>query len=117
MLVENSQNWILAATSNQNRQKQVQVQEILPNPVDIYETLIPQGVGIIAFFWVSLLMLASKKLKSVSDNQLDLCTKHRCHKCQYFVKNHFFNCAVQPSLVLTEKANNCSDYCPKSKKM
>jgi hypothetical protein len=119
MFVEKSQNWILAATSNQNRQKEVQVQERLPNQVDIYETLITQGGGIIAFlfFWVSLLILASKKLKSVSDNQLDLCTKHRCHKCQYFVKNHFLNCAVQPSLVLTEEANNCSDYYPKSKKM
>ena len=98
MLVENSQNWILAATSNQNRQKQVQVQEILPNPVDIYETLIPQGVGIIAFFWVSLLMLASKKLKSVSDNQLDLCTQHPCHKCKFFVKIIFL--IVQYNLLL-----------------
>lgn len=98
MLVENSQNWILAATSNQNRQKQVQVQEILPNPVDIYETLIPQGVGIIAFFWVSLLMLASKKLKSVSDNQLDLCTQHPCYKCKFFVKIIFL--IVQYNLLL-----------------
>ncbi|BDA68590.1 hypothetical protein RIVM261_019730 [Rivularia sp. IAM M-261] len=49
MFVENSQNWILAANSNQNRQQEVQVQERLPNQVDIYETLITQGGGIIAF--------------------------------------------------------------------
>lgn len=121
-LTLNHQNQMLAITSNQRTQREVQVQESVTNQAEIYETIITQGGGILAFlfFWAGFLIWTSKKLKSVSDEQLDLCTKslpnHRCTQCQYFAKNHFLNCAVQPSLVLTDEANNCSDYCPKNQK-
>lgn len=121
-LTLNHPNQMLVTTSNQKTQRQVQVQESVTNQAEIYETIITQGGGIIAFifFWAGFLIWASKRLKSVSDEQLDLCTKslpnHRCTQCQYFAKNHFLNCAVQPSLVLTDEANNCSDYCPKNQK-
>ena len=117
-----NQNQVLAITSNQRTQREVQVQERVSNQAGITETIITQGGGILAFlfFWAGFLIWASKRLKSISDEQLDLCTKslpnHRCTQCQYFVKNHFLNCAVQPSLVLTDEADNCSDYCPKNQK-
>jgi len=37
-----------------------------------------------------------------------------CRKCQFFDENHYLNCAVRPSIVLTKQALNCSDYLPKS---
>jgi len=33
-----------------------------------------------------------------------------CRKCQFFDDNNYLNCAVHPSVVLTNKAANCSDY-------
>ncbi|BAZ09084.1 hypothetical protein NIES4071_08900 [Calothrix sp. NIES-4071] len=122
VLTLNHQNKISAVTSNQAMRQEVKFQERLPNKAEITETLITQGGGIIAFifFLGSLLLLASNKLKGVSDEQLDLRTSslsnHRCTQCRYFAKNHFINCAVQPSLVLTDEAKNCSDYCPKNQK-
>ncbi|MBW4604875.1 MAG: hypothetical protein KME29_36310 [Calothrix sp. FI2-JRJ7] len=115
-------NQMFAVTFYQRKQTEVQVQKTVSNQAEITETIITQAGGILAFlfFWAGFLIWASKRLKNVSDEQLDLCTKslpnHRCTQCQYFAKNHFFNCAVQPSLVLTDEANNCSDYCPKNQK-
>ncbi|MDF5717037.1 MAG: hypothetical protein PUP93_25005 [Rhizonema sp. NSF051] len=37
-----------------------------------------------------------------------------CCNCQFFQENHYLNCAVQPSVVLTKQALNCSDYLPNS---
>ncbi len=33
-----------------------------------------------------------------------------CRKCQFFDENNYLNCAVHPSIVLTNQAVNCSDY-------
>ncbi|MDF5724233.1 MAG: hypothetical protein PUP91_27965 [Rhizonema sp. PD37] len=33
-----------------------------------------------------------------------------CKNCRYFKDNHYLNCAVHPSIVLTEQALNCPDY-------
>lgn len=35
-----------------------------------------------------------------------------CKNCQFFQDNHYLNCAVHPSIVLTKQALNCSDYFP-----
>ena len=34
----------------------------------------------------------------------------RCWNCRYFQDNHYLNCAVQPSIVLTKHALNCPDF-------
>lgn len=36
-----------------------------------------------------------------------------CRNCRFFSGNAYLKCAVNPSSVLTNEANNCSDYCPK----
>ena len=33
-----------------------------------------------------------------------------CRTCRFFANNHYLKCAVQPSIVLTKQALNCSDY-------
>lgn len=120
-LILNRQNQTLIVTLNYNVQ-QVQTQEQLTNKVNIFETLITQGGGIIAFifFWAFFLFLAYKKIKDSPDEQFELPTNsslnHHCIQCRYYSKNKLLNCAVQPSTVLTEEAKNCLDYYPKNKK-
>jgi hypothetical protein len=35
-----------------------------------------------------------------------------CRNCRFFTNNHYLYCTVHPSIVLTEQALDCSDYCP-----
>ncbi|MEH2131729.1 MAG: hypothetical protein V7K86_14075 [Nostoc sp.] len=34
-----------------------------------------------------------------------------CRSCRFFTNNHYLYCTVHPSIVLTEQALDCSDYC------
>jgi hypothetical protein len=34
-----------------------------------------------------------------------------CRNCRFFTNNHYLYCTVHPSIVLTEQALDCSDYC------
>jgi hypothetical protein len=36
-----------------------------------------------------------------------------CRNCRFFTDNHHLYCTVQPSIVLTKQALDCSDYHPK----
>lgn len=48
---------------------------------------------------------------------LDRLHKFPCKNCQFFSKNLYLKCAVQPCIALTEKSNNCSDYLPQKHKV
>ncbi|BBD65779.1 hypothetical protein NIES4072_05420 [Nostoc commune NIES-4072] len=39
--------------------------------------------------------------------------QHPCKNCQFFHKNSYLKCAVNPDTALTKEALNCSDYSPK----
>ncbi|QLE48187.1 hypothetical protein FD724_08665 [Nostoc sp. C057] len=39
--------------------------------------------------------------------------QHPCKNCQFFHKNSYLKCAVNPAIALTKEALNCSDYSPK----
>lgn len=39
-----------------------------------------------------------------------------CKNCSFYSNNHYLKCAVNPSIVLTEEAMNCSEYSPSNKK-
>lgn len=41
--------------------------------------------------------------------------KSRCRKCQFFDDNNHLSCALHPSIALTNKAANCSDYSESTK--
>lgn len=38
-----------------------------------------------------------------------------CQNCQFFHDNYYFKCAVNPLIVMTQSAIECSDYCPSEK--
>ncbi|HHP7232131.1 MAG TPA: hypothetical protein ACFCUY_14885 [Xenococcaceae cyanobacterium] len=41
-------------------------------------------------------------------------SKIACRNCHFFDNNHYLKCAVHPDKVLTQKAQDCSDYQEKS---
>lgn len=43
----------------------------------------------------------------------DVFHKIPCRSCRYFAYNPYLNCAIHPSLVLTNQAIDCPDYCAK----
>jgi hypothetical protein len=103
-------------------QNEVQLEEVEPNEVIISDILLTQGGGIIAFifFFAGLLLIAFKRNKVPQEDSITFSTTSHhnlpCSNCQYFSNNHYLKCAIQPSLVMTTEATNCSDYCPKSPK-
>lgn len=38
-----------------------------------------------------------------------------CRNCRFFQNNPYLRCAVNPATALTDKASDCSDYCPQNK--
>lgn len=113
---------IAEITLGRATQNEVQLEEAKPNEVIISDILVTQGGGIIAFIFFStgLLLMVSKRNKIPQEDSITFSTtSHQnlpCSNCQYFSNNHYLKCAIQPSLVMTTEATNCSDYCPKSPK-
>ncbi|PMB17672.1 hypothetical protein CEN40_17370 [Fischerella thermalis CCMEE 5205] len=71
--------------------------------------------------WVLFLVFLSRMRRLAQNNKLFFSVqpshnKVPCRNCHYFSHNHHLKCAVQPSIVLTEEAINCTDYCPKHEK-
>lgn len=99
---------------------QVKVSEVSPEAkpeaVNVPNALMFLGpVGFIVSWTVLFLMLS--KVGTVARNEIFVSVKrlHRlpCRNCQFFTNNAYLKCAVNPTLVLTEKAFDCSDYSPK----
>lgn len=60
------------------------------------------------FFIVSFCNAPEKKYRTVNLNYFK---QVPCRNCRFFNDNHYLNCALHPSIVLTKEALNCSDYC------
>lgn len=69
------------------------------------------------FVWaMTKFILGSNARKSPHNGKVSSSTSHEvpCRNCQFFKDNHYLNCAVHPSTVLTKQALNCADYLPNS---
>lgn len=82
-------------------------------------TLVESLIGFI-LFWTVLLAMLSKLKISLTNGKKSLTTsslhKLPCCKCQYLSHNKYLPCAVNPSVVFTDEAVNCQDYCFKGEK-
>ncbi|MEH2164121.1 MAG: hypothetical protein V7K38_24485 [Nostoc sp.] len=84
---------------------------------DVAVSLSPVGfiIGWIAFFVIM------QKIRAFLDNKMSFSVKnlHKlpCQNCRFYSNNHYLKCAVNPSIVLTEEAMNCSEYSPSNKKI
>jgi hypothetical protein len=97
-------------TRSEVKQEQLQSKEL--NISDLAISLSPVGF---VFSWV-LFFLILRKIRIYLDNKMVFSVKglHKlpCKNCRFYSKNHYLKCAVQPSIVLTEEAMNCSEYSP-----
>ncbi|QSJ14763.1 hypothetical protein JYQ62_23060 [Nostoc sp. UHCC 0702] len=96
----------------QSEVKQDQGQIHSLNVPDIVVSLTP--VGLLCSWIIFFLILG--KVRTTLDNKIvfriDPLHKVPCKKCQFYSNNNYLKCAVQPSMVLTEEAKNCSEYSP-----
>ncbi|MDY7024079.1 MAG: hypothetical protein SWJ54_22480, partial [Cyanobacteriota bacterium] len=68
--------------------------------------------GFVGIFLIVVLIkqLQARKLIRSQLSWQKSCQKIPCNSCQYFNNNIYMKCAVQPTLVLSEKAKDCPDY-------
>ncbi|MGB3757090.1 MAG: hypothetical protein WBA07_12045 [Rivularia sp. (in: cyanobacteria)] len=99
---------------------QASTREISPS-IPPSRTVTPTQVGLAIIpvaFVVTLTFLFFKQVQDRKNLYTKLVNLKRfssipCHKCQFFDNNQQLPCAVQPAVVLSEEAMNCSDYAPK----
>ncbi len=65
--------------------------------------------------WAVLFVMLSKIGRAARD-EIFVSIKHLhqipCRNCRFFCNNPYLKCAINPSIVLTEQALDCSDYAP-----
>lgn len=97
-------------TRSEVKQEQAQTNNL--NVPDIVVSLAPVGL---LFSWI-IFFIALQKIRRSLDNKIvfKINTIHKvpCKNCQFYSNNNYLKCAVQPSIVLTEEAKNCSEYSP-----
>ncbi|BAY40963.1 hypothetical protein NIES2111_53530 [Nostoc sp. NIES-2111] len=98
-------------THTETKQPKTQPNNI--NLPDIAISLSPLGL---VFSWVIFFVIL-RKVRSVIENKMVFTVKSShhlpCKNCQFYSHNHYLKCAVQPCVVMTEEAKNCSEYLPK----
>ncbi|MEH1870396.1 hypothetical protein [Nostoc sp.] len=82
---------------------------------DIAIFLSPVGFVISGMFFLLIL----RKIRAILDYKMVFYAKGLdklpCKNCSFYSNNHYLKCAVNPSIVLTEEAMNCSEYSPSKK--
>ncbi|MBD2342688.1 hypothetical protein [Anabaena subtropica] len=105
---------INSVTSTESQQKTTQ-----PSSIDISDIAISLTPVGLVFSWV-IFFIILRKIRSIIENKMVFTVNglHQlpCKNCQFYANNHYLKCAVQPSVVLTEEAKNCSEYSPKKDK-
>ncbi|CEJ44258.1 hypothetical protein [Umezakia ovalisporum] len=101
---------------NPSEIKQEQMQKDGLDIPDIALTLSPVAL---LFSWI-IFFIILQKIRTFLDNKMVFTVngghKVPCKNCRFYSNNHYLKCAVQPSIVLTEEAKDCSEYSPKNGK-
>ncbi|KYC43709.1 hypothetical protein WA1_00640 [Scytonema hofmannii PCC 7110] len=113
-------------TNYKSNYKTVELQQTqYNNDVKVFDKYIEQGgttLALIVFLSGLLVFLNSKTSKETSDVFLSSLEEYNyssnysypgnlpCKKCYFFSANKYLPCAVNPTIVMTEEARNCSDY-------
>lgn len=105
----------------QSQLSEIQVDNAPPNnngniPDHIFMVWGPIGL---ILSWAALFLMLSKRGR-IARNEIAVNIKSLnqipCKNCKFFANNPHLKCAIHPSLVLTEKAIDCSDYCQRDRK-
>ncbi|MEH1945080.1 MAG: hypothetical protein V7L01_33360 [Nostoc sp.] len=108
-----------------NNLHQVILSEVKKEQVKTHESTIPDiaiylsPIGFISGWLIFLVIL--RKVRAYLDEKMVFPSKslHKlpCKNCQFYSNNNYLKCAVNPSIVLTEEAMNCSEYSSNNKKL
>ncbi|AUS99208.1 hypothetical protein CLI64_01695 [Nostoc sp. CENA543] len=75
-------------------------------------------IGLI-FSWIVFFIML-RKIRTILEDKMVISVRgsHRlpCQKCKFYSNNHYLKCAVNPGIVMTEEAKECSDYSPEKEK-
>jgi hypothetical protein len=100
----------------QSEVKREQAQSRELSITDVALSLSPLGF---LFGWVAFFIIM-RKIRTYLDNKMVFSinglNKLPCRNCQFYSNNHYLKCAVNPSLVLTEEAKDCSEYISNKRK-
>lgn len=109
---------LLTVDSNLNNTNHTEEANIYGLTVPEIAICVGGSFGFIVVVVVFFIMVS--KLRTVVDNKIvfkiNSLNKLPCQNCEFFCSNNYLKCAVQPSMVMTEEAKNCSDYSPKNSK-
>ncbi|MCC5636805.1 hypothetical protein LC593_13210 [Nostoc sp. CHAB 5844] len=99
---------------------EIQHQKTQPQGLNIpAATLYLSPIGLF-FSWI-IFFLVLRKIQRVIDNKMVFSVKslHQvpCKNCRFYSNNHYLKCAVQPSIVMTDEAKNCSEFSDKKDKL
>jgi hypothetical protein len=93
----------------------VKYEQPKPEPFTIPDIAISLTPLAVLITWLSFFILLRKHQTSRDNKRnfiINTLCKVPCKNCQFYSNNHYLKCAVQPSLVMTEEAKNCSEYSP-----
>jgi hypothetical protein len=104
---------------------QTKIGELKPDRVYLRENDEIDGIllyGILSiyiFTGLILLLTLFKKIRANKDRfgyekNVQTILQIPCKNCRFYSHNPYLKCATHPSIVLTEKAIECPDYCPKN---
>ncbi|MBD6619390.1 hypothetical protein FNW02_27070 [Komarekiella sp. 'clone 1'] len=101
---------------SQNKPK---IEQAQPNELTIPDVVISLSPLGFIFGWI-VFFIALRKIRTFLDNKMVFTIKGLdkvpCKNCKFYSNNHYLKCAVNPSIVLTEEAMNCSEYSPTKSK-
>ncbi|WP_193196779.1 hypothetical protein [Nostoc sp. MG11] len=104
---------------HQLSQNEVKREQTQPNELTIHDVVISLSPLGFIFGWV-IFFIALRKIRTFLDNKMVFTIKGLdkvpCKNCKFYSNNHYLKCAVNPSIVLTEEAMNCSEYSPTKSK-
>jgi hypothetical protein len=81
-----------------------------PPKVDASFSMVGSTAILLAMAAAIAACISAKERRPAAKIQPDSAVK--CQSCKYFDRNLYLNCALHPSLVMTEEAVDCIDYCP-----
>ncbi|WP_414563991.1 MULTISPECIES: hypothetical protein [unclassified Anabaena] len=100
-------------------QSEIRSQPTQQDSLDVSDIALTLSPIALIFSWV-VFFLILQKIRTVLDHKMVFSIKslHQvpCRNCRFYSNNHYLKCAVEPSLVLTEQAKDCSEYAPKNGK-
>ncbi|MBD2535568.1 hypothetical protein H6G97_41765 [Nostoc flagelliforme FACHB-838] len=98
---------LITATHNEAKKKD----EDIPTTIVILAPICFMTVATIYLFVISnVLKIIENKNRVLNINRLK---QYPCRSCKFFDGNNYLKCAVNPLVVFTKQAINCSEYQPR----